>query len=294
METPDREKVATRLLAASVKHSLDPDTEIDWGAQLVEGAWFLSPELCSLYDTPLWDRMSQEQQIDLSRHEAACTASIGIWFELVGMQALLRHCTALDPTSEHVRYALTEIEEECRHSKMFAREVLRLETPTYRPGRVDHILGHFLPALPSSSIFIALLIAEEVMDWIQRQTLRDERVQPLVRDVMRVHVVEESRHIRYEREEMRLRMKSASRCETEFTRYVSAVVAGVVARSMIRPQVYTSVGIDPAEAIAAVRASAHRREVLVQSAEKLTTFLGDIGLLSGPCRRLWRTSGFLR
>ena len=76
----DRERVAERLLEASAKHSYDPDTELDWEAPLEEGKWFLPERLVSLYGTPLWNGMSEERRIELSRHEAASLASAGVWF----------------------------------------------------------------------------------------------------------------------------------------------------------------------------------------------------------------------
>lgn len=84
----DREQVAERLLASSAKHSFDPDRELDWDAPFEEGKWFWPPELVSLYDTPLWKRMGEEQRILLSQHEAAALASLGIWFEIILMQLL--------------------------------------------------------------------------------------------------------------------------------------------------------------------------------------------------------------
>ncbi|CAM5321816.1 hypothetical protein SVIOM74S_02534 [Streptomyces violarus] len=87
----DREQVAQRLLDSSAKHSFDPDKELDWDAPFEEGKWFWPPELVSLYDTPLWKRISEEQRILLSQHEAAALASLGIWFEIILMQLLVRH-----------------------------------------------------------------------------------------------------------------------------------------------------------------------------------------------------------
>jgi hypothetical protein len=84
--TREREQAATRLLEASAKHSHDPETELDWEAPFEEGKYFWPPELCSLYGTPLWKHMSEEQRIELSRHESASLASIGIWFEIILMQ----------------------------------------------------------------------------------------------------------------------------------------------------------------------------------------------------------------
>jgi hypothetical protein len=294
MNLTEREQVAKRLLDASAKHSFDPDTELDWDAPLVDGAWFWPPELSSLYDTPLWKHMSEEQRIELSRHEAASLASIGIWFEIILMQLLLRHSYDLEPTSGHVRYALTEIADECRHSKMFARLVTRLGTPAYRPTRLDHNFGRVLKTVSTTpGSFTGTLLAEEILDWMQRLTFPDERVQPLIRGVTRIHVVEEARHIRFAREELSRQMRTAPRWELELTRYSSAQAARVIARSLISPRVYASVGLDPSYAAELARTSPHRREVMRQAASRLVEFLADIGLLTSPARRLWRGSGLV-
>jgi hypothetical protein len=290
----DRERTAERLLAASAKHSFDPDTELDWDAPFEEGKWFWPPELVSLYDTPLWKRMSQEQRVELSRHEAASLCSIGIWFETILMQLLLRHTYDLDPTSGHVRYALTEIADECRHSKMFARAVTKMGTPTYRPSRLDHQLGRVIKTISTTpGSFTGTLLAEEILDWMQRLTFPDERVQPFVQGVTRIHVVEEARHIRFAREELSRQMVTAPRWEVEFTRLSSAQAARTIARSLISPKVYESVGLDPVQAAEAARTSPHRRDVMRQSAKRLMDFLDEIGLIKGPSRKLWRSSGLL-
>jgi hypothetical protein len=293
-ELIDRERTAERLLAASAKHSFDPDTELDWDAPFEEGRWFWPPELVSLYDTPLWRLMSPEQRIELSRHEAASLCAIGVWFETILMQLLLRHTYDLDPTSGHVRYALTEIADECRHSAMFVRAVKKMGTPTYRPSRLDLRLGRVLKtASTTPGSFTGTLLAEEILDWMQRLAFPDERVQPLVRGITRIHVVEEARHIRYAREELRRQMATAPRWEIELTRLASAQTARVVARSLIDPKVYASVGLDPVYAVELARTSPHRRDVMRQSAKRLMDFLDEIGLLQGPSRRLWPASGLL-
>ncbi|GGP89450.1 diiron oxygenase [Streptomyces sp. MMS20-AI2-20] len=289
-----REAVALRLLESSAKHSFDPDEELDWEAPFEDGKWFWPPELVSLYGTPMWQRMSEEQRLLLSRHEAAALASLGIWFELILMQLLVRHIYDKSATSAHVRYALTEIEDECRHSKMFARVIAHSGTPWYPVSRVHHNLGRLFKTVSTTpGSFTATLLGEEVLDWMQRLTFPDERVQPLIRGVTRIHVVEEARHVRYAREELRRQMMTAPRWSQEFTRVSSGEFARVFSVAFVNPEVYTNVGLDRREAVAQVRASGHRREVMQQGAKKLTDFLDDIGVLRGVGRRLWRSSGLL-
>ncbi len=65
---PPTDAVAHRLLRSTAKQSYDPEVDIDWDAPLVDGAWFMQPERLSLYATPMWDAMSPEQRVELSRH----------------------------------------------------------------------------------------------------------------------------------------------------------------------------------------------------------------------------------
>ncbi|MFC7304845.1 diiron oxygenase [Streptomyces monticola] len=289
-----REQVAERLLESSAKHSFDPDRELDWDAPLEEGKWFWPPELLSLYDTPMWHRMSEEQRIELSRHEAASLASIGVWFEIILMQLLVRHIYDKPLGSSHVRYALTEIADECRHSMMFARMIHKGGAPMYQVTWFQHNLARLLKTVSTTpGSFTATLLGEEILDWMQRLTFPDERVQPLVRGVTRIHVVEEARHVRYAREELRRQMITAPRWEKEFTRISSGEAARVFALALVNPQVYENVGLDRREALAQVKASAHRREVMQTGAKRLTDFLDDIGVMRGIGRKLWRSSGLL-
>jgi hypothetical protein len=290
----DREQVAVRLLESSAKNSFDPDRDLDWEAPLEEGKWFWPPELVSLYDTPMWKRMSEEQRFDLARHEAASLTSLGIWFEIILMQLLVRHIYDKSVTSAHVRYALTEIADECRHSMMFARVIEKGGAPTYSVPRIHHNLARVLKTVSTTpGSFACTLLGEEILDWMQRLTFPDERVQTLVRGVTRIHVVEEARHVRYAREELRRQMVTAPRWERALTRVSCGEAARVFSIAFVNPEVYTNVGLNRAEAVAQVRASGHRREVMQTGAKRLTDFLDDIGVLRGVGRRLWRSSGLL-
>lgn len=290
----DREQIAERLLGSSAKHSFDPDKELDWDSPIEDGKWFWPPELVSLYDTPLWRRMSEEQRMDLSRHEAASLASLGIWFEIILMQLLVRHIYDRPVTSNHVRYALTEIADECRHSMMFGRMITWGGTPDYPVPRVYHNLARVLKTISTTpGSFAATLLGEEILDWMQRLTFPDERVQTLVRGVTRIHVVEEARHVRYAREELRRQMVTAPRWERELTRLSCGEAARVFSVCFVNPRVYENVGLDRHEAVAQVKASGHRAEVMQSGAKRLTDFFDDIGVLNGVGRRLWKSSGLL-
>ena len=80
-------------------------------------------------------RLTEEQRIELSKHEVASIASVGLWFEMILMQMLLRDLYDEDPRSQRMHYALTEIGDECRHSLMFGKAIDRCGVPAYGPTR---------------------------------------------------------------------------------------------------------------------------------------------------------------
>ncbi len=95
--------VEARLLKSSAKQSYDPEIDVDWDAPLVDGLYFMQPERLSLFGTGLWESMGEEQRIELSRHELASIASVGLWFEIILMQMMLRDVYDQDPRAGDAR-----------------------------------------------------------------------------------------------------------------------------------------------------------------------------------------------
>ncbi|WP_045747869.1 AurF N-oxygenase family protein [Actinoplanes rectilineatus] len=290
----DRDHTAERLLRSSAAHSYDPAVEIDWDAPLVPGKYFVPPHRSSLYGTPIWERLSPEQRIELTRHEAASIAGLGVWFETILMQLLIRDYFRQDPTAPHAQYALTEIGDECRHSVMFGRMIASLGTPVYRPSGFDHWLGSWIAHTGTGPrMFAAILIAEEILDTLQREAMTCEDVQPLVRMVSRIHVVEEARHVRYARAELARQIRTAGRGRLTFDRLVIGRAAWLTGMRLIDPRVYRAVGIAPEVGRRAARTNPYHRETLQWAAERVVTYLQDLDLITGPGATLWRASGLL-
>jgi hypothetical protein len=286
----DRELTATRLLRSSTLNTYDPEVEIDWEAPFEPGLYFCPPERCSLYGTELWNGLTERQRIELSKHEVASVAGLGIWFETILMQMLLREYFRQDPTDRHAQYALTEVGDECRHSVMFGRMIDRLGCPHYRPAGRDDWLGKFVATTARGPrMYAATLIAEEVLDTFQREAMADERVQPLVRMVSRIHVIEESRHVRYAREELTRQIERAG----TFDRLIIARTAWLTGHRLIHSDVYRSVGIDPAVGRRVAWANPHFQETLRWAGERVVEFLSELGLIEGPAKKLWQRSGLL-
>ena len=290
----DREVVAERLLATSRKHSFDPDVDVRWEQGFETDRFFMPPQAVSLYETPLWDRLSRAQQIELSKRELASIMSYGIYAELMLMQALILHSWRRPVDSQNVAYALTEIAEECRHSMMFARLINTMGLRTTRPPELMYqaakvVGGLYVPVQKFSMV----LMVEETTDTLQRAIMADDEMQPLAQEVCRIHVIEESRHIKFAREELRHQVARLSDQRRRSIALMLTSGAFELRRAMIHPSCYAGVGLDPREARRVANHSEHRRDTLAWMFKRTMGFFDEVGLLDGPARRIWRRTGIL-
>ncbi|WP_019630034.1 AurF N-oxygenase family protein [Actinomadura atramentaria] len=290
----DRETVAERLLRTSRKHSFDPDTDVDWAAPQDPDVFYLPPVLASLYETPLWEGLTHRQRVELTRRELCSIASFGIWSEMLLMQALVQHAYRQRFDSGHVAYALTEIADECRHSVMFGRMVRTCGLRTTRPNALQYGLGKFANTVYDPLVkFAGTLVVEEFTDSFQRLTFPDESLQPMVRQVTRIHVIEEARHIKYAREELKRLVATASAPRRRFAAAGLAHATKLMASQVVHPSAYAAVGLDPRVARRAAAASPHRRATMAWAFRKCTAFFEEVGFLDGRARGIWVNAGLL-
>ncbi|GAA1696162.1 AurF N-oxygenase family protein [Fodinicola feengrottensis] len=294
-QVQNRERTASRLLDSSARNSFDPDVDIDWESALDPDMPYAPFERVSLYGTPLWERLSHRQRVELSKHEVASIASVGLWFEVILMQVLARYIYDRNPRTSHAQYALTEIGDETRHSLMFAKMTAKFGTPSYRPARMVHELGRiFTMVAGGPSMFAGVLVAEETLDRLQRESMDDPQIQPLVRMVNRIHVVEEARHVRFAREELARQVPKLSKPALAVHQHMTAVVAYFVMDSLIQPTVYASVGLDPVRARKVARANPHYLRTRQWMGEKIIGYLDEVGMISSRERVWWRRAALIR
>jgi hypothetical protein len=285
----DNDRTATRLLGSSARNSYDPRLDIDWDAPIDLDLAYLPFERLSLYGTELWDGLTHEQRIELSKHELASVAGTGLWFEIILIQLLARYTYHQDPQDPHTQYALTEIGDETRHIIMFAKALRRLDLPTYQPPRAVRELARLYKATArGTALFAPVLVAEEVTDRLQRATMNDESIHPLVRMVNRIHVVEEARHVRFARDEVARLMPRTGPIATLINNTVAAVVSAFVVGVLINPQVYAAVGLDPKAAARVARHNPHHQQTRRWMAEKIMAFLDEQGMLTWTSRPIYR------
>ncbi|MDG3009964.1 diiron oxygenase [Rhodococcus sp. D2-41] len=289
-----RQETAARLLASSARKSYDPTVEVDWEAPIDDSLYGMTPEWCSLYGTEMWESMTQEQRVTLSKHEAASISSTGIWFEMCLMQMILRDVYWQRYDSNHVMFGLAEIADECRHSTMFARAFQKFGIPNYKPNKAIMWLGAFFKSTSTGSLaYGGTLFAEEILDMMQRDFMKDDRVQPITRSVSKIHVTEEARHIRFAREETIRKAAELGRVQRAYARLLMGGTAYFVVKTLVHKDAYKAAGLDPKEARKVAANNPHHQSMIRNGCAGTVQFLDSVGLVGGPSKFLLKRANIV-
>jgi hypothetical protein len=132
-----------------------------------------------------------------------------------------------------------------------------------------------------------------VLDVMQRDWMRDERVLPAVRTISNIHVVEEARHMKFAREETKARMEGAGWLRRQWSAFFIALVSYFIVTSMVHPDVYATAGLDPVRAKREAKANQHYASMMRSSCRGLMEFLDSCGLLTRPAVALYRRAHLL-
>jgi hypothetical protein len=289
MHDQGTDEVSKRLLASAARLSRNAMTEIDWDQPMDPDKYGCSPEWSSLYGTAYWDELTEPQRVALTRHEFASIMNIGIWFEMILQEMVIRDQYLGDYHDPEFQFALTEIADECRHSIMFAKASQKMVGKSYHPSKFVGWMGKvFMRTARSEIAYTGILVAEEILDVFQRGCMRDEKVLPFIRTVNEIHVLEESRHMKFAREEVRDAMKGVGWLRRQWSALVVSIAAAFIFTSMIRPRAYADAGLDAKRAVATRRSNEHFHSMVRSSCAHLMSFLDEAGLLTKPAARVYR------
>ncbi|MEU5536006.1 diiron oxygenase [Streptomyces sp. NPDC020362] len=286
-------KKARQLLVSSSRHSYDPRLDIDWDAPLEEGKWFLPEKRCTLYGTETWGRLTTEQKIILSREEMASSIALGVWTEYMLLHMVSRYVYDKSVASPQVQFALVEMADEVRHMIMFAKVVERIGSEVYKtPWKIRESGRLLKAAVPVAGLWALLLLTEEIFDHVQREVAGDETVQPLVRTMSRIHVVEEARHISFARSELERFVPTLNKVQLSSLRMMLALSIQTFATEFFNPMMYKRAGL-PDSVRKEAMANPHVRETFSWAAKRITGYYKSIGVIGGASEKIWAKAGFL-
>ncbi len=196
MSDIDFEQFLANLSAVSEEQFIDPN-ELEWPAEADPDAWYFTPELISLYGSEAWDAMDEQQRKRLAFFEAVNFFSMNIHGEKYLISEISCRLYG-NEESELSRYLLHFVDEEARHMMYFSGFCRRYAGKIY-PDNAMHSEDSGDEELDMFLLFARINVFEELVDYYNKTMAKDERLAPVVREIHRIHHVEELRHLNFGR-----------------------------------------------------------------------------------------------
>ncbi|HUF80753.1 MAG TPA: diiron oxygenase, partial [Burkholderiales bacterium] len=191
-------ELATRLTGASRRKAWDVYSAFDWPAALDGTLWCLPPELISIHGTPYYDNLDEPQKKRLGLFEIGNFFSLVLQGERPLVQGLVHRLYLRSSGREITDYLHHFVDEENKHMVMFGEFCHRYIGKVYPEKKI--VLGReYSKGEEEVAFFCKVMVVEELGDYYNVLIARDERVEPLVREINRVHHVDEARHLAFGR-----------------------------------------------------------------------------------------------
>jgi hypothetical protein len=138
---------------------------------------------------------------------------------------------------------------------------------------------------------VLILAVEELLDAINRATMKDDRIHPVSRDIAKLHVAEEARHVSFAKTFLAEMWPTLEEDERRAVQSLAPTAVAMVADLTINPAVYETLGIAGGEEEA--RANPHRRARVIEGLAKLTSFLAQLSVIDDASSPTWRALGLV-
>lgn len=282
METASQ--IATRLSKASCKKFYDVYNTFEWPVTLQKDAWCMPPELISIYGTPVYDSLDEATRLRLSLHEISNLFSLVLQGERLLVQGLAHRLYSTSNNREITEYLHHFLDEENKHMVMFGEFCHRYIGKVY-PEKKLAMPREFAKGQEEVVFFCMAMVVEELGDYYNVVIAKDERVDPLVREINKVHHIDEARHLAFGRLYLaelfeRYSPQWSDQSLAEFRQWLANYFKASWA-DYYNPTVYRDAGITDAYDVRQMALShpeclAHRR----RASEKVLSYFIKTGLLS--------------
>lgn len=240
--------------------------------------------------------LTDEQRRLLSREEIGSILNEGIAPEAVLMAGFaLQIAMALHADDPRLIYALHEIGEETRHSRLFAELYCQIKPTAVNPflGRIPMMVARFMMkriiAMPAT-MYTLVLGGEEIPDLLQKLVSEHPDSDPHLAAVNRYHRAEEARHLAFAKIELPEVHATASFLDRRSIRTLAPIIIGVMWDGLIHPGVYETVGLPGMATWKRVRTDPTRVALRHEATRPVLAKLIDAGILrSGRVPRAWRS-----
>ena len=190
--------LAQRLTRASRKLFWNVYDTFDWPEALDQTAWYMPPELISIYGTPQYEALDDAQRHRLSLFELGNFFSLVLQGERPLVQGLVHRFYAKNDSPAVTDYLHHFVDEENKHMIMFGEFCHRYIGRVY-PEKKISLPREYAKGEEDVAFYCKVMVVEEYGDFYNVAIEKDERIDPLVRQLNQVHHQDEARHLAFGR-----------------------------------------------------------------------------------------------
>jgi len=240
--------------------------------------------------------LSEVEKARVGAWKLACSLRVGADFENVLQQALLSRALTLPLGVPEFRYLHHEVSEESEHTMMFHEIAHRIGVPA--PGmpwwmrRLVEVVMPTVARHDPPAFFLSVLAGEDPIDRAQRRWVADGVAHPVVEQVMKIHIQEESRHVSYAKMSIQRDVPQLSPLRRHLLALMTPVIFAIAARLMFvpPPAMARALGV-PWKTLRAAYETDDGRQFLADACAKPRKLAAEVGLMTPAAKRLWNRFG---
>lgn len=240
--------------------------------------------------------LSEPEKARAGAWKLACSLRVGAEFENLLQQALLSRALTLPLGVPEFRYLHHEVSEESEHTMMFHEIAHRLGVPAPgMPWWLRRLVEVTVPSVARHDppgFFLTVLAGEDPVDRMQRRWLAEGVAHPIVEQVLRIHVAEESRHVSYAKMSVQRDVPKLGPLRRQLLAVTAPLTFGLAARLMFvpPPAMARAFGI-PWKTLRGAYGTDDGRAFLADSCAKPRKLVAEVGLMTPAGKAVWRRLG---
>lgn len=280
----DRDLSARRLLLDAAEETYDGDLDIDWSAPLDPEKHWLPDRLSTIHDTWVWHRMGTEQRATLAKYELANLLTLAVYADAARSMLLFRDIIeACGPADDQTRAALAAIHADSRTMAMFGRMVHKSGLAPYRRPILAQTVSRLILLTPKNTAAAAVtLLIQQALHDVADTIANDPRIQPHLRQLMKIHQVAARRNLAYAQDQLRTEIDEHGRVSNTVAGLWAAAATVALYPALIAPRPYRAAGVPRRHALPAAYLSRHYPESARLLTESFVRQGMRAGLFDGP------------
>jgi len=237
--------------------------DIAWDTPEPSDGRTLADELIDIWGSPLWDKLSEHDRVELNRRITAYRLSILVYGEQGAMLACSQMVDMISGTDQKF-FQATQVMDEARHNEVLERYIagrlggMKYPMPENEKALFDVILGD--PRWHVKTIGLQL-VAETFAVSIFKM-MAEVAVDPLLRDICKRILLDESRHMGFGMLSLPQVIADSSPSERREMEDFTCEAVEKVLTGFFPVQVYKDIGFSTAQI---AEAQAYRRSVAVSN-----------------------------